>query len=101
MLLACLHIPDFPVQSIVRTEENGDEQAIAILDGSPSLLTVLAVDKKARLAGVLPGMTKAQCELFPVKPYRRNPIKEESAHQALLDCAFALSPCVEDTNFVN
>ena len=70
MLLACLHIPDFPVQSIVRTEENGDEHAIAILDGSPSLLTVLAVDKKARLAGVFPGMTKAQCELFPVKLYR-------------------------------
>jgi protein ImuB len=99
MLFACLYVPDFPVQAIARVNKELRQQAVAVLDRTPPLLTVIALDPKARQQGVCLGMTKVQAELFDVKLRQRSLAQEAAAHQALLDCSFAFSPRVEDTKF--
>jgi len=97
-MFACLYIPDFPVQAVVRSEVGLREQTVAVLDGKPPLLTVFAANPKARLAGIVPGMTRLEAEaLSGLKLRRRSPQQEAAAHAALLDCAQSFSPRVEET----
>src|SRR6185437_4357203 len=99
MLFACLYIPDFPVQAVVRSTPELHKRPVAILDGSPPLLCVVAVNDRARELGIQVGMTKAQAEPCPNLCLRaRARDQEEAAHSALLDCARAFSPRVEDTS---
>jgi protein ImuB len=99
MLFACLYVPDFPVQAVTRIDEELRKQPVAVLDGTPPLLTVIATNLKARQKRVALGMTKVQAELFDVKLRQRSLTQEAATHQALLDCAYAVSPRVEDTKF--
>lgn len=99
-MFACLHIPDFPVQAVTRLDASLRQQQppIAILDGSPPLEKVVALNRRARQQGMYPGMTKPQAELFGAKLFQRNRAQEAAASQALLDCALAFSPRVENTD---
>lgn len=98
MLCACIYVPEFPVQAVARTTPELREQPIAMLDGTPPLLTVIATNQQARKLGIEIGMTKLQSEVCPeVQLRRRSTTQEESAFNALLDCARAFSPRVEDT----
>jgi protein ImuB len=98
MLFACIYVPDFPVEALLRTAPELREQPLAVLDGTPPLLTVIAANLPAREAGIDVGMTKLQAEACPrVHLRRRSPAQETAAHDALLDCAHAFSPRVEDT----
>lgn len=97
MFFACIYVPDFPVQAFVRGAPELREQAVAVLEGTPPLLTVIAADARAREAGIELGMTKLQAEACPgVVLRRRSLAQEDAAHAALLDCAHAFSPRVED-----
>src|SRR5271166_222901 len=115
-MFACVYIPDFPVEAIVRAEPLLREQAVAVLEGKPPLVRVVALNEKARLLGMEVGMTKLQAAVFAVpeeksapnkvkrkgKPrpavlHQRSPEQENSAHSALLDVAHAFTPRVEDT----
>jgi nucleotidyltransferase/DNA polymerase involved in DNA repair len=98
MSFACIHVPDFPLQAAIRIDEEVHEQAVAILDGTFPLLTIIALSPKAIQKGLHIGMTKTQAELFDVKLLHRSLAQETAAHQALLDCALAISPRVEDTH---
>jgi protein ImuB len=95
-MFACLHAPDFPVQATVRLDAALRQQPAAILEGSPPLQKVVALNHFARELGMYPGMTKPQAALFGAKLCQRNLTQEAAASQALLDCAFAFSPRVED-----
>jgi len=95
-MFACLHAPDFLVQSVVRLDAALRQQPVAVLDGSPPLQKVIALNPRAREQGMYLGMTKAQAELFGAKLCQRNRTQEAAAAQALLDCAFAFSPRVEE-----
>ncbi|MCI0620533.1 MAG: DNA polymerase Y family protein [Acidobacteria bacterium] len=95
-MFACLHAPDFSVQAAVRLEDELRQQPVAIVDGSPPLQKVVALNLQAREKGMRLGMTNAEAELFGAKLCRRNRTQEAEARQALLDCAFAFSPRVED-----
>ncbi|MSO22329.1 MAG: hypothetical protein EXQ58_03550 [Acidobacteria bacterium] len=95
-MFACLHAPDFLVQSIVRIDAALRQQPIAILDGSPPLQKVVALNHHAREQGMYLGMTKPQAELFAAKLCQRNHPQEAAASQALQDCALAFSPRVGD-----
>jgi protein ImuB len=98
MAFACIHVPDFAVEAILRTEPELRAQALAILPGKPPLVRVFAVNAKANAAGIEPGMTKSQAEICPSVVLRqRSALQEDAAHAALLDCAQSFSPCVEDT----
>jgi protein ImuB len=98
MPFACIFIPDFPAEAIVRAEPELRAQAVAILEGKPPLQKVFAVNEKARRAGIEPGMTKIQIEAFTEIVLRqRSSLQETAAHAALLDCAQSFSPRVEET----
>lgn len=100
MPFACIYVPDFPVQAVVR---HGDvsglrEKAVAVLEGTPPIVTVIAANEKARMAGIAAGMTKLQAEACPgAVLIRRSMAQEQSAHAALLDCGQTFSPRVEST----
>ena len=97
MPFACIYVPDFPVESILRAEPELRSQAVAMLAGKPPLQTILSGNEKARCAGVLSGMTKLQVEgCTEIALRERSELQELAAHQALLDCAQSFSPRIED-----
>jgi protein ImuB len=97
-MFACIYIPDFPVEAIVRAELLLRERAVAVLDGKPPLVRVIALNECARQMGMEAGMTKLQAGIFAGATLRsRSPEQEKAAHAALLDMAFGFSPRAEDT----
>jgi len=97
-MFACLFIPDFPVEAIIRFEPELRGQPVAVLAGRPPLEKVVALNEKARQMGVETGATKSQLEAWGDLVLRaRSELQEASAHAALLDCAQSFSPEVEDT----
>ncbi|MFY9562221.1 MAG: DNA polymerase Y family protein [Terriglobales bacterium] len=97
-MFACLFIPDFPAEAIIRLDPELRGRAVAVLTGRPPLEKVVALNEKARQLGVELGATKAQLEAWEELVLRaRSELQEVSAHAALLDCAQSFSPEVEDT----
>ena len=98
MPFACIYVPDFPVEAILRFEPELRAQAVAVLEGKPPLQKIFALNEKARRAGIECGMTKMQVEACTHLALRlRSSSQEAAAHAALLDCAHSFSPVVEDT----
>ena len=111
-MFAVIYIPDFPVEAIVRAEPELREQAVAVVEGTPPLVHVIAVNERAAQAGAEPGMTKLEAEERLDEGLhhgsktgatqagtirQRSTEREAAAHAALLDCACGFSPRVEDT----
>ena len=97
MPFACIHVPDFPVEAILRAEPDLRLRPVAVLEGKPPLEKILVVNEEAQDAGLAQGMTKLQAELCDGVVLReRSEMQESAAHQALLDCAQSFSPRVED-----
>jgi len=97
LAFACLFVPDFPAQAVVRLEPELRGKPVAILAGAPPLTKVFAVNREARELGVKTGMTKAQTEAFQGIAWRWRSVSQEStAYAALLDCAWTISPRVDD-----
>lgn len=104
-MYACVFIPDFPADAIARTRPELRHYALAVVEGTPPLSYVIAVNAHARQLGIATGMTKLQAETFIAAAARtvvgrvveRSKSSERSAHAALLDAAHAISPKVEDT----
>ena len=98
MGFACVYIPDFLVQAVVRGQRALGDGALALLGGAPPLWSVAAANPAAFAAGIQLGMTKAQVTQFSnVQISMRSEAQEKSAHAALLDAAWSVSPRVEDT----
>ena len=98
MAFASIYVPDFPVQAVVRAEPALRGRAIALVDGTPPLWSVVAANEAALRAGITLGMAKAQAEQFSgVEIRQRSRGQEEAAHTALLDLGWSVSPRVEDT----
>src|SRR3989454_1193347 len=97
-MFACLFIPDFPVEAIIRFEPELRGRPVAVLAGRPPLEKVVALNEKARQMGVEVGATKSQLEAWEDLLLRaRSELQEVSAHAGLLDCAQSFSPEVEGT----
>jgi len=97
-MFACIFIPDFSVQAIIRFEPELRACPLAVLTGRPPLEKVVALNERARQTGVEVGATKSQLEAWDNLVLRaRSESQETSAHAALLDCAQSFSPEVEDT----
>ena len=97
MPFACIFVPDFPVEALLRAEPELRLQSLAVLEGKAPLQKVFAVNENARRAGVIPGMSKLQIEACAGVVLRARSLPQESAaHAALLDCAQSFSPRVED-----
>jgi len=97
-MFACLFIPDFPAEAIIRFEPELRRQPVVILAGRTPLEKVVELNDKARQLGVEAGATKTQLEAWENLVLRmRSDLQEASAHAALLDCAQSFSPEVEET----
>ncbi|MGO9125085.1 MAG: hypothetical protein ACLP6G_09365 [Terriglobales bacterium] len=97
MPFACIFVPDFPVEALLRADPGLRSRPLAVLEGKPPLQRVFAVNEHALRAGVTPGMTKLQIETCPGLAFRtRSALQQTAAHAALLDCAQSFSPRVED-----
>jgi protein ImuB len=104
-MFLCAHIPDFPVEALVRVEPDLRPHAITVVEGVPPIVNVVATNDRARELGVEIGITEIQAQerlqvSCPPKQWqvrRRSHHQEAAAHAALLDCVCAFSPRVEDT----
>jgi protein ImuB len=98
-MFAAIYIPEFPLEAVLRAEPDLRNQPAVVIDGKPPVLTVLAANEHARDAGAEFGMTAVQAStaIRGLKLRRRLPAQETAAHAALLDCAQAFSPRIEDT----
>ncbi|MGC2279080.1 MAG: hypothetical protein WA603_03635 [Candidatus Acidiferrales bacterium] len=96
MAFASIYVPNFMVQAVVRGEARTRGQAIALVDGTPPLVRVVAADEAALLAGIQVGMAKLQAELCGVEICARSRAQEKVVHAALLDLGWSISPRVED-----
>lgn len=96
MGFAAIHVANFMVQAVVRGEAQPRERAIALVDGTPPLVNVVAANEAALRAGIQLGMTKLQAGLYGVEIRLRSRAQEKAAHAALLDLGWSISPRVED-----
>jgi protein ImuB len=100
MPFACIFVPDFPVEALLRAEPELRSQPLAVLEGKAPLQKVFAVNENARRAGVDPGMTKLQIEACAGLVLRARSLPQEAAaHAALLDCAQSFSPRVDAAGY--
>jgi protein ImuB len=94
---ACLDVRAFPLQALLRLRPQLHGKPVAVLDGEPPFEQVCSCNSAAMTQGISPGMTKLEMEMFPttvVLP--RSRAEEATAHAALLECAGAFSPRVEE-----
>src|ERR1700751_2741158 len=98
MGFAAIYVADFMVQAVVRAEPELRDCAIALLEGTAPLRKVVAANDAALRAGIELGMTESQAEDFCTIQVRlRSLALEKTAHAALMDLGWSVSPRVEDT----
>jgi len=97
-MFAGVYIENFLVQAAVRVEPELCERALVIVEGAAPLTKVAALNAQARRAGVEIGMLKTTVTQFlGVEIRTRSAALEKSAHAALLDLGWSISPRIEDT----
>ena len=84
------------VQAVVRGGARPGGCGMALVDGTPPLVRVVAGDEAALRAGIQLGMAKLQAALCGVEICARSREREKAAHAALLDLGWSISPRVED-----
>jgi len=98
-MFAVLHIADFALHAVLRTEFSDRSRAAALFAGTSKKSTAFALNSLARAAGVELGMTApqavARCSDLLIRTAQ--PEAEHEARAALHAASFALSPLIEDT----
>ncbi len=99
-MFAVLHLADFALQAVLRTEPAGSATpAAALFSGTGKKSLVLAATPVAAAAGVAAGMTApqavARCPTLLLRTPQ--PAVEADARAALLAVGFTLAPLIEDT----
>lgn len=100
MFLA-VYIPDFLAEAILRSRPESRHRALAVVEGVPPLSYVVALNGRAREAGLAIGMTKVESEVLVQRAgvvMERDRLAEQSAHAAMVDAVCAVSPKVEETS---
>jgi len=93
-LYLCVHLRDFAAQALTRTPEL-DGRAVAILNGTPPVECVFAMNQSARNLGLQLGMSRLQAESFAVVVLSRNRQQEDVFFAGLVRCVDSFSPRVE------
>jgi protein ImuB len=96
-LYACLYAKEFPAQALLRLRPELRDRPCVVMDGQPPLQQACSLTRKARTIGLVRGMTQVEVETFPAVTVLSRSHKEEAAARiALLECAGAFSPRVEE-----
>jgi protein ImuB len=94
---ACLDAREFPLQALLRLRPELKRKPVAVLDGEPPFELVCSLNGPALTLGIALGMTKLEMEMFPTAVVlQRSRAEEAAASAALLECAGAFSPRVEN-----
>ena len=98
-MFAVLHIPDFPLHAVLRTDPSYLGQPAALFTGTGKKSLLAAATAAAWAAGLEPGMTAPQAVARCPSLLIRTPDAgaEAEARAAVLAVAFSLSPLIEDT----
>jgi protein ImuB len=98
-MFAVLHIADFPLHAVLRTEPGIGGRPAALFATTTKKSAVLAANPPARACGVELGMSApqavARCPALLIRT--PSPAAENEARAALLAVGFTLSPAIEDT----
>ncbi len=95
-LFACVHVPEFAAQALLRLRPSLRGRQVAVLEGAAPFERVCAANTLARRDGLVNGMTRVEAESFAgVTLLRRSRREEEAARTALLVCARSFAPRVE------
>ncbi|MCP4900259.1 MAG: DNA polymerase Y family protein [bacterium] len=99
MRIACLFAPLFVLAARLRSEPNLRGEAVAVCEGNGTTARIMAASRPSRQAGIRAGMTLVQARgIMPSLIARgRDSTCERSAHEALLEISWTLSPQVEAT----
>ncbi len=95
-LYACVHVPEFPAQALLRLRSHLHSSPVAVLDDAVPQPRICAVNAAGRREGLRNGMTCTEAEsirgstLLP-----RSATEEENARTTMLVCAGSYSPDIE------
>jgi protein ImuB len=96
-LYACLYVKEFPAQALLRLRPELHDKPCVVMEGHPPLEQVCSLTKKARILGLMRGMTRVEVETFPaVTLLTRSQNQEAAVRKVLLECGGRFSPRVED-----
>jgi protein ImuB len=100
-LYACLYAREFPIQALLRLRPELREQPCVVMAGDVPLEQVCSLNTKARLLGMVRGMTRVEVDTFSASVALARSLREEAATRAiLLECAGAFSPRLEEPKVV-
>lgn len=100
-LYACVHAAEFPAQALLRLRPDLQPRPVAVLEGRATQETVCALNRHARLCGVVPGMTRLEAEgIRGLHLLSRSNDGEAAARGVLLECAAKFSPRIEEASEV-
>jgi protein ImuB len=95
-LYACIALREFAAQAMLRLRPDLSTEACVVLEGTPPLETVCAMNMRAQKLGLAAGMTRAEAETFPATILVRSKNEEQTARAALLSCAAHFTPRIEE-----
>jgi protein ImuB len=98
-LYACAHAAEFPAQALLRLRPDLASKPVVVLEGQAPREAVCALNRRARLRGATPGMTRLEIEeLGGLELLARSSASEGAARKVLLECAAQFSPRVEEVS---
>ncbi|MGA7158886.1 MAG: DNA polymerase Y family protein [Acidobacteriaceae bacterium] len=101
-LYACLYAKEFPAQALLRLRLELRDKPCVVMKGEPPLEQVCSLNRKARIHGLLHGMTRVEVDTFSSVMVMPRSYKEEAATKAvLLEGAGAFSPRVQEQSEEN
>ena len=99
-MYACLYAREFPAQALLRLRRELQRKPVVVMEGEPPSEFVCAANAQGYGLGVQRGMTRPQMEVLEgLEILRRSLPEEQSARDALLECAGRFSPRVEELRF--
>ncbi|HEV2135017.1 MAG TPA: DNA polymerase Y family protein [Terracidiphilus sp.] len=98
-LYACVHAADFPAQALLRLRPDLHSQPLAVLEGRAPLELISSLNRHARLAGAVPGMTRVEGEhVAGLRLLPRSLQTEAAARAVVFECAANFAPQIEDVS---
>jgi protein ImuB len=98
MPFSSIFVPNFMLQAVVRAEPALQKRAVALTDGNPLSRSIVAANDEALRQGIWLGMPHRNGTQIAGLEFRsRSQLLEETAHAALLDIGWSVSPRMEDT----
>ncbi len=64
-LYACLYAKEFPAQALLRLRPELRDKPCVVMEGEAPLEQVCSLTRKARILGLMRGMTRVEVETFP------------------------------------